>query len=369
MSRARTRVPLPIKLSITPPLQTASRPIVSLRDVAKIAEVSVATVSMVINDNPRISRATQLRVQEVIDKTGYRPNRIAQSLSGKYTRVLAVLLPALRHGFGDAYFGELISGVCDKAGKMGYKVMLEQAKPEFIKARQHIEMYERRFVDGVLAMGVNDRHHFLEEFVDRKYPLIVTDNYFGKHWDLDHVVCDYRQGAAQVMNYLVQLGHRKIGLIHGASAVRTACDVVDAYEAKLKSIGADVSPSLREDGRFTEEGGAAAASTLLKKHPDLTALIAGNDKMALGALHYLHRKGIDVPGQVSVVGFDDLQQSAYVRPALTTVHLPLYEVGAMACERLIERIHGSVDRVTEVLKTHLVVRESTGMARTAPGAI
>src|SRR5215471_11021220 len=130
---------------------------VSLRDVARLAEVSVATVSMVLNENPRISRATQLRVQQVIDKTGYRPNRLAQSLSSRYTRVLAVLLPALRHGFGDAYFGELISGVCDRAGKMGYKVMLEQAKPDFIKDRRHIEMYERRFVDGILAMGMNDR--------------------------------------------------------------------------------------------------------------------------------------------------------------------------------------------------------------------
>jgi hypothetical protein len=115
---------------------------VSLRDVAKWAKVSVATVSMVLNDNPRISRATHLRVQKVIDQAGYRPNRLAQSLSSRYTRVLAVLLPALRHGFGDAYFGELISGICDKAGKIGYKVMLEQAKPEFIKAREHIEIFE-----------------------------------------------------------------------------------------------------------------------------------------------------------------------------------------------------------------------------------
>ena len=342
---------------------------ISLRDVAKLAEVSVATVSMVVNDNPRISRATQLRVQQVIDKTGYRPNRLAQGLSSRYTRVIATLLPALRHGFGDAYFGEIISGVCDKAGKLGYKVMLEQAKPEFIKERQHIEMYERRFVDGILAMGVNDRHHFLSEFVDRKYPLIIADNYFDKQWDLDYVACNYSLGASQVMNYLVQLGHSKIGLIHGAGGVRTARDVIEAYEQKLKTNGFDSSAEWQEDGRFTEEGGAQAAASLLKKHPDMTAIFAGNDKMALGALHYLHRRGIDVPGQISVVGFDDLQQSAYVRPALTTVHLPLYEVGSLACERLIERIHGATNRIAETLKTHLVVRESTAMARTVESAV
>src|ERR1700729_1340305 len=131
---------------------------VSLRDVAKRAKVSVATVSMVLNENPRISRATQMRVQQIIDVMGYRPNRLAQSLSSRYTGVLAVMLPALRHGFGDAYFGELISGICDRAGKLGYKVMLEQAKPDFIKSKEHIAIFERRFVDGILFLGCNDRH-------------------------------------------------------------------------------------------------------------------------------------------------------------------------------------------------------------------
>jgi LacI family transcriptional regulator len=353
---------LPLAKSLSNRLSRDGRAI-SLRDVAKLAEVSVATVSMVLNDNPRISRATQLRVQQVIEKTGYRPNRLAQSLSGRYTRVLAVLLPALRHGFGDAYFGELISGVSDKAGKLGYKIMLEQATREFIKERRYVEMYERRFVDGILAMGVNDRHPFLTDFIDRKYPLVVTDNYFDKSWDLDHVVCNYAQGAGQVMDYLVQLGHRKIGLIHGPAGICTAADVVSAYEKKQAIMGNDAGPSWRQCGFFREEGGAKAAAALLKQHPDMTAIFAANDKMALGAMHYLSRQGIDVPGKISVIGFDDLQHSAYVWPSLTTVHLPLYEAGAMACEKLIERIQGNVDRVSEVLKTHLVVRESTAMAR------
>src|SRR5436190_19836871 len=148
---------------------------VSMREVARLAKVSVATVSMVLNDNPRISRATHLKVQRLIDRLGYRPNRLAQSLSGRYTQVLAVMLPALRHAFADAYFGELISGICDRAGKMGYKVMLEQAKPEFIKERKHIQIFERRYVDGILCLGVNDRHHFLEDYKDGRYPMLVVD--------------------------------------------------------------------------------------------------------------------------------------------------------------------------------------------------
>src|SRR5205823_9113358 len=157
----------------TSPLGKGARA-VSLRDVARQAKVSVATVSMVLNDNPRISRATHMRVQRLIERMGYQPNRLAQSLSSRYTRVLAVLVPALRHAFADAYFGDLISGICDRPGKLGYKVMLEQAKPEFIKDRKHIEIFERRYVDGVLCLGTNDRHHFLADFTQGAYPAVVV---------------------------------------------------------------------------------------------------------------------------------------------------------------------------------------------------
>lgn len=342
------------------PARSSSSKPVNLRDVAKRAKVSVATVSMVLNENPRISRATQMRVQQIIDVMGYRPNRLAQSLSSRYTGVLAVMLPALRHGFGDAYFGELISGICDRAGKLGYKVMLEQAKPEFIKNRDHIAIYERRYVDGILCLGCNDRHHFLADFSDRKYPLIVVDNYL-QQWNLDYVVCDYRAGTEQVMNYLLQLGHRKIGFINAAPEVRTSRDRQEVYETRLRAAGVEIKPQWMGDGQFTERGGAAAAQRILTAAPDVTALFAGNDKMALGAMHYCSHRGIRIPTDLSIIGFDDMQQAAFVNPSLTSVHLPLYEAGAAACERLIERIRGKIERVAETLPTHLVVRESTAM--------
>jgi DNA-binding LacI/PurR family transcriptional regulator len=347
--------------AILPTAHLADEKKVSMREVARLAKVSVATVSMVLNDNPRISRATHMRVQRLIDRLGYRPNRLAQSLSGRYTQVMAVLLPALRHAFADAYFGELISGICDRAGKMGYKVILEQAKPDFIKDREYIEIFERRYVDGILALGFNDRNQFLKDFSGGKYPLVVVDNYFSQ-WNLDHVVCDYRSGAEQVMNYLLQLGHRKIGFITAAQEIRTSRDVWDVYRGKLEAAGVSPQQQWVEDGKFTEEGGAHAAQAILGRDPSVTALFAGNDKMAVGALHYLSRQGVHVPGQVSVIGFDDLRHAAFVNPTLTTVHLPLYEVGALACERMVERVHGKLDRVAEKLPTHLVVRESTAMS-------
>jgi LacI family transcriptional regulator len=336
---------------------------VSLRDVARQAKVSVATVSMVLNDNPRISRATHMRVQRLIERMGYQPNRLAQSLSSRYTMVIAVLVPALRHAFADAYFGEVLSGICDRAGKMGYKVLLEQAKPDFIKEQKHIQIFERRYVDGMLLLGTNDRNHWLEDFADDRYPVMVVDNYFDR-LKLDYVACDYRSGAEQVMNYLLQLGHRKIALLSAAQEIRTARDLRNVYVERLSAAtGAAPDDSWIEDGKFTEEGGLHATRRILDRHPDITAIFAANDKMAVGALHQLARAKIRVPQDVSTIGFDDLHHTGFINPSLTTVHLPLYQVGVLACERLIERIRGRVEKVADTLSTHLVVRDSTAMVR------
>jgi LacI family transcriptional regulator len=191
-----------------------------------------------------------------------------------------------------------------------------------------------------------------------------VDNYFPQ-WNLDFAVCDYRSGAEQVMNYLLQLGHRNIAMITAGSEITTASDVRQVYTEKLAVAGVVPDETWIEDGKFTEEGGGEAARVLLDRHPEVTAIFAGNDKMAVGALHQLSRMNVRVPQDVSIVGFDDLAHSAFVNPALTTVHLPLYQVGMLACERMIERIRGRVERVTETLSTHLVVRDSTAMARTA----
>jgi LacI family transcriptional regulator len=338
---------------------------VSLRDVAQAAQVSVATVSMVLNNNPRISRATHARVQRVMDKLGYQPNRLAQSLSSKYTNVLAILMPDLRNAFADAYFGEVISGICERAHSLGYKVMLEHAKPAFIHARKHLEIIDRRYVDGVLALGTDDTQTWLADFEPGVYPALIVDNHIQNRPNLDFVACDHASGARQLLSYLLQLGHRKIGLITAGTHIASHELVRDTVRERLQTAGVEFDESWMADGMFTEEGGANAALELVNHHPDLTALFCTNDKMALGAMHQLRRLRIEVPRQVSVVGFDDLRHAAFVNPALTTVHLPLHQVGAIAAERLIERIRGRSEPVKELLGTHLVVRDSTGIARDA----
>ena len=355
--------PSDVALVSNPPTSssTLSGKPVSVRQVARRAKVSPATVSLVINDNPRISAATRKRVRKIMDLLGYRPNRLAQNLGRRRTQTLAVMLPSLSHAFADRYFGEIISGIWEQAAKRDYKVMLEQATPEFIRQRKHIELIEMRFVDGVLCLGNSDKHLFLSDFTASRHPLIAVNCYFPQ-WEVDYVVCDYRSGAAQAMNYLLQLGHRRIGMINGSKWVRTVRDVVEIYEQKLREAGVEPQETWREDGLFTEAGGMDAARKMMANHPDLTAIFTGNDKMAIGAIHYLNEAGKRVPADVSVVGVDDMQDAAFANPALTTVHLPLYESGVLACDTLIERISGNTERIRTVLPAHLVVRNSSAIA-------
>jgi DNA-binding LacI/PurR family transcriptional regulator len=348
---------------------TRARHGVNLRDVAKAAEVSVATVSLVLNGSTRISPATRDHVKRVIDELGYQPNRLAQSLSGKYVKALAAILPDLRHAFADGYFGELLRGITDAASDRGFKVFLEQAKPEFTAAGKHVELFDRRFVDGVLLLGHTDNSDYAGDFARGGYPAVVVDNRLelpcGQK--LGHVLSDYAGGAGQAMNYLIQLGHRKIALIEAAPEIATVRDIKSAWRKRLERDDLPAGDELVADGHFTEEGGAAAVRELLDRHDDLTAILASSDKMAIGAMHQLQRRGIRVPNDVSVVGLDDLPHAAFVNPGLTTIHLPLYEVGRRSCSKLIDVVEGKVKQVGETLGAHLVVRDSTALARGAYG--
>ncbi len=336
---------------------------VRLQDVAKAAGVSVATVSMVVNSNPRISPATRKRVQRHIEQLGYLPNRAAQIVSGARQPSLAVLLPPQRHTFADVYFGELISGIADAAARLGQAIVFERATPEFIRAKKHLSMLDTKQADGMLILGFNDMHGFVDDFAGSNANVVAVDSRLARPGALDTVGCDYRSGAQQAMNYLLQLGHRKIGLLTATGGGRYTRDVVDVYRATMATCGVTPRDDWMVDGRLTEEGGDEAAAYMLGKHPEITALFAVNDKMAIGALHYATRNNLAVPKDLSIIGFDNLRHAAFMNPSLSTVHLPLHEVGARACERLIERINGRTEPTDDRLPTHLVVRNSTSLAR------
>ncbi len=333
---------------------------VTIKDIAEQSGVSLSTVSLVMNHNPRISQATRERVLQTIERLGYQPNRMARQLAWRRTHTLAVLMPQLRHTFADVYFGEIVSGIYDRASKLGYKVMLEVARTEFLENKEHLQLFEQKIVDGILFIGANARHKFVGDFAGTVNPFLLVNSYSKEH-DLNYVVSNYRYGAWQAAKHLVTLGHKRIGFIGGGlPEIPTSQDIYASFKEVLDEHHIDFAPRQLADGLLTEEGGVRAAEQLLRDNADLTALFALNDKMAIGAIRKINELGLHCPQDVAVVGFDDIRQASYSVPALTTVRQPLYDLGKLACERLIELIHDKVERVQEVLPIHLVVRESCG---------
>ncbi len=336
----------------------AKRKSISIKDVARESQASLTTVSLVLNKrDSRISHATRTRVLETAERLKYRPSRLAQGLQACRAGMLAILSPQLRHAFADAYFGELISAIHDHASEAGYKILLEVASPAYIADKRHLELFERHFVDGILCLGVTSKDDYLTEFEGGDHPAVIVNNHIPGR-ELNFVVCDYRQAGRLAAKHLIDHGHRNIGLIHGASEVQTSRDFRVGLDEIIEEAGLAIPERRVEDGLYTEEGGSAAVLELMKREPHLTAIIAGNDKMATGAISGLKEAGWRVPRDVSIVGCDDMHQGEFCDPPLTTVHTPLYEIGQRACERLLGLIEGETQSVAEMHAVSLTERKS-----------
>ena len=337
----------------------AKRKGISIRDVARESGASLTTVSLVLNNREcRISDETRQRVIRTVDRLGYRPSRLAQGLQAQRSGLLAVLVPQLGHVFADPYFGELICAIQETAAGAGYKLLLEVVNEAYIKSEEHLELFRRHYVDGMLCLGVTNFDAYLGEFAAAGHPMVVVNNYLPDI-RLNHVICEYEEAGRIAGRHLADLGHREIGLIHGAPEVQTTNDLRRGLELELGSCGIKLLDDRIEDGLYTEEGGAQAAVNLMNRVPGITAIFGGNDKMAIGAMSALKASGFSVPGDVSVMGCDDMHQAAFCDPPLTTVHTPLDDVGERACRALLELVDGKREAVADTCPVSLTLRQST----------
>lgn len=340
----------------------AKRKAVSIKDVARESNASLTTVSLVLNNRDgRISSATRERVLNAVERLGYRPSRLAQSLQSQRSGFLGILVPQLRHAFADVYFGELISAIQETAAENDYKIILDVANPRYLERNHHLELFRRHYIDGLLCLGVTNNDTYLKDFGEGQPVIVVNNRVSGI--DLDFVQCDYAKAGQIAARHLCELGHKHIGYIHGATEVQTTADLRQGFEDVLKQLGLALTPTRIEDGLYTEEGGAQAAMALLTRDPSITAIFSGNDKMAIGAISGLKQIGKRVPEDVSVIGCDDVHQSEYIDPPLTTVHTPIFDVGARACALLLELISSKKESVRETQDVSLSVRKSTAAPR------
>lgn len=333
----------------------------TIKDIARECGVSLSTVSLVLNNNPRISASTREKVLKAVDRHQYQPNAFARSLASRSSRVLGVVVPDLNHVFADVYFGEIVSGVYEHASDIGYKVLLDIANHKFINSQEYVNILKTRRVDGLLFIGSSIHDDFLFGLESEELPLVLVNHYFPNR-KLNYIAADYVASARIASEHLLDLGHQRIGILSGTNT-NTALDFRDRFIRFCTARGLAADDLPWADGWFTEQGGYEGAQWLLERRPDLTALMAGNDKMAIGAMRYLQTRKMRVPEDVSVIGMDDIPAAEFSNPGLTTVRHDLYGLGVTAVDGALSLFRKEAQHVQQVLPVQLVARESTGPAK------
>jgi LacI family transcriptional regulator len=327
--------------------------------VARIAGVHPGTVSRALNpDTQALVRAeTVQRVRQVAAELGYRPNPLARGLKTNRSYTVGVIVPDIQNPL----FPPIIRGLDDRLGEGGYTPLIANTDDDAERERVDLEAMRARQVDGIVTATARVHHELLDGIALSGTPLVLV-NRRVPDGSLPSATADDHAGARLAVEHLVDLGHTRIAHLAGPDDVSTGRQRRDGFEEAMRNAGLD--PDLVRTGHaFTEAEGARLCEELLDADEPFTAIVAGDDLMALGCYDVFAARGIACPEEISVVGFNDMPFAARFAPPLTTIAVPHYEIGFAAADLLLERIAGREDGPNEVvLPTRLTVRGSTRRA-------
>jgi DNA-binding LacI/PurR family transcriptional regulator len=331
-----------------------------MRDIADATGVSQSTVSRVLSGTPTavpIAETTRKRVIETARTLGYRPNPLARGLRGAPTMLLGVIVRDVT----DPFFAGAIEAASREANRRGYNVVLGHAHASPDEAEALWGILEARHCDAILFLGdLRERPGLVEDLQNASIPVVALWH-GARESGIPTVSVDNRSGITAVVEHLVALGHERIGFAGPSGRLGDINEREDAYLAALGGHDLPTPEAYRRDGPNTYAGGAAALAELMALDLPPTAIVAPTDVIAMGMLHEAHRRGLSVPGEISISGFDDIPQAAFCVPALTTVRMPVEAMLTAAIELAIghDEIIGDVH---PVLEPTFVARESTGPA-------
>jgi len=328
----------------------------TIKDVAREAGVSVATVSRVFNNSAVVSEGTRKTVREVAERLNYWPNGAARSLITNRTQAIGVMLPDL---FGE-FFSEILRGMDWTARKSGLHLLVSSSHADAADLVSGLRTTRGR-IDGLIVMAPDLDARAAIRALANNLPLVLIDPGPGFE-GCDSISIANQAGAAAVVSHLVTLGHRRVATIAGPRRNADARQRLEGYRAALRAAGVEIAAGYEIPGEFTEPSGYAAVASLLALEPRPTAVFAANDYMAIGVLGALSDAGVRVPEDIAVVGFDDMAMARYLNPPLTTVHVDAYRLGERAVEILLDGPRSRTGRRAqhEVLPTELAVRSSCG---------
>ncbi len=325
----------------------------TIKDVAARAGISYTTVSHVVNGTRPVSDPVRSKVEAAIAELGYVPSGVARSLRVRATGTLGLLVP----NASNPYFAELARGIEDHAERNGYSVILCNSDDDTDKQLRYLRVLLERRIDGLIVATVASDAAFAEALANLRVPLVLVDRSLDGV-SADQLRVDHEQGAYLATRHLLELGHRRIACIGGPASTQVAQLRAAGYRRALDEAGIEASAVV--DCPFTSPAGHAAAQALLAGEQRPTAIFAGNDMIALGVLRAAAERQLQVPQQLSVVGFDDIEVSRYLHPALTTVGQCIGALGEQVAARLLERIRTPGLAVAErLIEPILVLRESS----------
>ncbi|MGG1311415.1 MULTISPECIES: LacI family DNA-binding transcriptional regulator [Cohnella] len=325
-------------------------------DVARRANVSVATVSRVLNASHLVSPKTKEKVLKAIEEMNYTPNALAKNLRSRKTMTLGVVVSDILV----AYYAEIIKGIENTANSLQYKILICDAQNQKEKEQEYMSLLMNRTVDGMILVTPKLSNKEIAAYADNGY----TIGLIGRFIDHPNIPCAYTDNvkmAKEVVNHLIGQGHEKIAFLSGYADAIDSYERLEGYMKALRDAGMPFIPDLIENGNFNEEGGYAAFKRLKEKNIDFTAVFAANDEMALGVYKACRELSIEIPRQMAVVGVDNNRITKYVTPKMSTVEQPKYTMGALLAEKLIDQMNDNAfsDKRAFKVDSKLLIRESS----------
>lgn len=330
---------------------------VSIKDIARAANVSHPTVSRALSHSPLVKGETAERIRQIAANLGYRPSAIARSLATKKTNTIGVVVTSI----ADPFIADVISGVEETANDHGYSVFLANSNANPEREVKVVHSFHERRVDGIIVTASRVGALYVPLLSGLKIPIVLINNQHPDEPDefIYSVMIDNLKASTEVMKHLIGLGHRRIAYIGDQAGFQSDTERFAGYRQALAFAGYPFVPELVVHGNGKPEGGRLAMEKLLALPMPPTAVFCYNDMSALGALRAIYQHGSKVPDDISIVGFDDLAIASYTSPLLTTVGQPKQQMGRMAMETMLKLLSGVDSKTNIKVNGELIVREST----------
>jgi LacI family transcriptional regulator/LacI family repressor for deo operon, udp, cdd, tsx, nupC, and nupG len=336
----------------------------TLKEVAKKANVSITTVSRVINDPEKVNTETRERVREAMEALNFQPNRVAQRLRGNKgrSRLLGLIIPDIQNQF----YSSIVRGIEDMSYGKDYAIILCNTDENPEKEKFYLDVLKSESVDGIILPPIRQNGNLIRELLEAKIPVICFDRKLSSE-SIDTVIVDNEMGGYMAASHLLEAGHKKIAVITSSLQFTSFEDRLRGYENALVDSGIEINEKLIKKGDHRKsETGKMLTLQLLDQNPKPTAIFVLNNQMALGAIEAINERKLKIPDDISIVGFDDIQWARVISPSITVIRQPAYEMGRRIAELFFQKVKDPErEPVQIILQPKLIVRQSTAPVQVA----